>query len=120
MKWVEMHVSDASAVHYLVLVDQLLSDREGEGKEPRRGKHDCDCDSQSDTQLTYDHALALVRTYPMHQALWMHLRAAYCAPSPSGDQGLWLRLQPFRLFTVYKRLLLFLFLFRLVGTCSHG
>jgi protein prenyltransferase alpha subunit repeat containing protein 1 len=84
MKWIEMHVSDASAVHYLVLVDHLPSGRESEGKNLGRGKSDCE--SQSDTQSTYDHALALVRTYPTHQALWMYLRAAYCASSPSGER----------------------------------
>ncbi|KAI6116005.1 hypothetical protein F5141DRAFT_1100349 [Pisolithus sp. B1] len=57
-RWIECHVSDYSAVHYLVGLSQLSPQTQG-----------------SKWGL-YHHSTSLVRAYPSHETLWMYTYAA--------------------------------------------
>lgn len=60
-RWLEAHVSDASAVHHLISVFQLASTI-------------IDTKTRSDIQL---HALSLVKSFPEHETMWLYLRATF-------------------------------------------
>ncbi|KAI1783962.1 protein prenylyltransferase [Ganoderma leucocontextum] len=68
--WVERHVADYSAMQYACRLEVLLRGRPGvDGSGSGSGVH----------------ALALVRAYPSHEALWLYLRGAvalglFCPP----------------------------------------
>ena len=74
--WIERHISDASAVHYLITLIVSLNHthlKDIMGQIPI-GPHDAEFDSLGSSAI--NHALGLVKSYPNHECLWMYLRAA--------------------------------------------
>jgi protein prenyltransferase alpha subunit repeat containing protein 1 len=68
-RWIEQHVSDASAVHHIAQVASLSTFKFESGLE---SSHEL-----SDGPLSlHVHATSLVQSYPNHEALWTYLRFA--------------------------------------------
>lgn len=85
--WVEQHVSDGSAVHYLIVLIRSLNHTHLNDRVSQIlvGPHDGNlldglCHS------TTDHASSLVKSYPDHESLWMYLRAALKFGESSEDR----------------------------------
>ncbi|KZP04468.1 hypothetical protein FIBSPDRAFT_1054658 [Athelia psychrophila] len=75
-QWMETHISDASAVHYLICVMERTSTI-------------VDIRAYADDiQL---HAISLVKIYPEHETMWLYLRAAYHLRGDSPDLQQFLR-----------------------------
>lgn len=60
LKWIELHISDYSAMNYVINFEKMLS-----GWNPTEG-----CSS------TKEHATSLLQSYPDHESLWMYLRGS--------------------------------------------
>ena len=74
--WIERHISDASAVHYLITLTISLNHTHPKdimGQTPI-GPQDVRFDDL--VSSTINHALSLVKSYPDRECLWMYLRAA--------------------------------------------
>ncbi|KAK0460930.1 uncharacterized protein EV420DRAFT_1477812 [Desarmillaria tabescens] len=64
LRWIDLHVSDYSAMHYLCLLVQRFSILQF--STPRL---------QSINPISlFDHAMSLLSSYPKHEALWMYVR----------------------------------------------
>ncbi|KAI6007694.1 protein prenylyltransferase [Pisolithus orientalis] len=66
-RWMECHVSDYSAVHYLISLSQLFPQLQGLN------------------DGLYHHSTSLVRAYPSHETLWIYAYAACLMPGTHGE-----------------------------------
>ncbi|KAI6046439.1 protein prenylyltransferase [Pisolithus marmoratus] len=66
-RWIECHVSDYSAVHYLISLSQFF------------------LQSQGSKWGLYYHSTSLVRAYPSHETLWLYAHAACLIPEAHGE-----------------------------------
>jgi protein prenyltransferase alpha subunit repeat containing protein 1 len=85
-RWIEQHISDSSAVHYLVtILDHfdatglkdvlpLVSPNPENGLIPYVDSALTRVDDLSSTR----HAISLVKSYPDHESLWQYFRAVFC------------------------------------------
>ncbi|EMD33115.1 hypothetical protein CERSUDRAFT_98721 [Gelatoporia subvermispora B] len=69
-RWVELHVSDYSAMQYLCILHSTIQSTTKQHPTERYIYAD-----DADTDLVA-HACTLIDTYPDHEALWLYLRAA--------------------------------------------
>ncbi|KAK0195751.1 hypothetical protein F5146DRAFT_1133199 [Armillaria mellea] len=76
LHWVDLHVSDYSAMHYLFLLVQRFSVLQSGA--PR-------LQSMNLVSL-FDHAMSLLSSYPKHEALWMFIRSII-ASAAVGDRA---------------------------------
>jgi len=67
--WVDLHISDHSAIYHLCTLGRLFGDLEL--RYPLRSKDGSP--STMDTTLV-NHALSLIASYPTHESLWIYLR----------------------------------------------
>jgi protein prenyltransferase alpha subunit repeat containing protein 1 len=72
-RWVELHVSDHSAVHHLC---RLLQ----EFQYHPISNTSFSSSATMNPALSFEHALSLVNAYPSHESLWLYLRATVCIP----------------------------------------
>ncbi|KAG6335486.1 hypothetical protein ID866_3593 [Astraeus odoratus] len=63
-RWIELHVSDHSAVQYLISLCRTCT-----------GHHDLHDMYEGLHHELHLHAISLVRTYPSHESLWMYVHA---------------------------------------------
>lgn len=73
-QWIERHVSDFSAAHYLLQLLRTVS-HIGESQSPTMN-HAPSNEPPEDRGAVMVHAMSLVRDYPTHEALWMYLRGS--------------------------------------------
>jgi protein prenyltransferase alpha subunit repeat containing protein 1 len=83
--WIERHISDSSAVHYLVTLIERLSAAGTIGILPFAHPHPENCllpnvddiaqTGASDLFSSMSHAMSLLRSYPDHESLWQYFRA---------------------------------------------
>lgn len=83
--WIEQHISDASAVHCLVvLITSLPCLTDAVKDAPQQptslaGNEKLHVANKlKECSLSVSHAISLVRSYPDHESLWMYLRAVSC------------------------------------------
>jgi protein prenyltransferase alpha subunit repeat containing protein 1 len=81
-RWIEQHISDSSAVHYLVTLIERLNTTGLIGILPFALPHPENCLTPNvdptcakDILSSTSHAISLVRSYPDHESLWQYLRA---------------------------------------------
>jgi protein prenyltransferase alpha subunit repeat containing protein 1 len=93
-RWIEQHISDSSAVHYLVTLLDHLND-EGlmdvlpfapplakEQPMPEVGEAPIRAENLSSST---SHAMSLVQSYPDHESLWLYFRAVSCQEQAQSD-----------------------------------
>ncbi|KAK0226258.1 hypothetical protein IW262DRAFT_1457477 [Armillaria fumosa] len=76
LHWVDLHVSDYSAMHYLFLLVQRFSMLQSGASSLQ---------SMNLVSL-FDHAMSLLSSYPKHEALWMFIRSII-ASAALGDRA---------------------------------
>lgn len=85
--WIERHVSDFSAVHYLCNMHAvLLLEARPPLPEDASGVLDIDrVNSRTLRASLYEHAKTLLTTYPEHESMWLYFRAAIhiCSSEPT-------------------------------------
>ncbi|KAH7883194.1 hypothetical protein F5I97DRAFT_196669 [Phlebopus sp. FC_14] len=74
-RWIEYHVSDYSAVHYITTLVQCL----------HQANHSFLRDTIKDAGL-FGHASSLVRAYPDHESLWMYARTSFLESDPHSQE----------------------------------
>jgi len=87
-KWVEMNISDYSAMQYLCHVYTVMTKMKVQhiqihADSDARGTGDDRLDKVSFSPL--DHAMELVERYPTHEASWYYLRASYAIQNVPAD-----------------------------------
>ncbi|KZT72330.1 hypothetical protein DAEQUDRAFT_31418 [Daedalea quercina L-15889] len=90
-KWVERHVSDYTAVHYLHNMHVLLLQGDNIPL-PENASSALEIDRVDHRSLRaslYAHAKSLVAAYPEHESMWLYLRAAIdvCGSDPTFRLG---------------------------------
>ncbi|KAF8070761.1 hypothetical protein FPV67DRAFT_1488641 [Lyophyllum atratum] len=82
--WVDLHVSDHSAVFHLCSLGRLFGDLEG--RHLAHSRHGIPSTAATNASLV-KHALSLIASYPSHEALWIYLReSAALLPTKEREQ----------------------------------
>jgi protein prenyltransferase alpha subunit repeat containing protein 1 len=74
-RWVEQHISDSSAVHYLVTLLERLSSDVGPIPFALANPEDRMASGCVGFSSSMSHVMSLVQSYPDHESLWLYLRA---------------------------------------------
>lgn len=80
-RWIEQHISDSSAVHYLTTLLRRLDDAGLMDAVPFTLPSTPDNAAPTwakGLSSSVDHAISLVQSYPDHESLWLYLRAGSC------------------------------------------
>ncbi|KZT01464.1 uncharacterized protein LAESUDRAFT_797368 [Laetiporus sulphureus 93-53] len=77
-RWVELHVSDYTAVQYLCAVETFFLGATHPGSSRALPS------SVLDAPPMLDHAASLVESFPDHETLWLYLRASTSVPRRNG------------------------------------
>lgn len=89
-RWVNVHVSDHTAIHHLCNISQVFHDLES--RYPLRLVEKLFGVSSPNFFLA-EHALTLTLSYPSHESLWMYMRRAVAAVRPEERKALIDRLE---------------------------
>lgn len=77
LRWVDLHVSDYSAMHYLCLLVHHFNMLQSST---------LSLQSMNSTSL-FDHAMSLLSSYPKHEALWMYIRSVITSSVVVADKA---------------------------------